>query len=174
MTIKQFEHASDTAKMAYLVLCLENYLLTKMPDRDWTPVLEILWTITNYESWDDWSGVITEIIPSLFFETPGYQDFEEITEEQYHKIAALYQDIPAAWEALTSAVQHAAPLYANGTRDCCAYADNDADLVIKTLQREGVPLPDVDVAALSPAPARGEMDTPINAADLSHVLDYQP
>lgn len=174
MTIKQFEHASDTAKMAYLVLCLENYLLAKMPDRDWTPILEILWSVTSCESWDDWSGAVGEIIPSVFFETPDCQGFEDLTEEQYHKIAALYQDIPAAWEDLTYSVHHAAPLYANGTRGCCANADKDADLVIKTLQQEGVPLPDVDVAALSPAPARGELDAPINAADLSHVLDYQP
>ena len=175
MIIKQLESASSTGKMAYLVLCLEGYLLEKMPERDWTPILEILWQVTSSECCLDlWSDNVVEIIPSLFFETPGYQDFDYLTEDQYRKIAVLYQNVSAAWEDLVSAVQHAAPLYANGTRGCCEYADEDVDFVAEVMRREGVPLPDVDIASLSPKPAHGEPDKPIDAAQLSRVLDYQP
>ncbi len=175
MIVKRLEGASNTGKMAYLVLCLEDYLLEKMPERDWTPILEILWRVTDGDCCLDlWSDAVVEIIPSLFFETPGYQEFDCLTEEQYHKIRLLYQDIPAVWEDLVSAVQHAAPLYANGTRGCCEYADEDVDFVVETMRREDVPLPVIDIALLSPKPARGELDKPIDAAKLSRVLDYQP
>ena len=174
MIIGQFERASDTGRMAYLILCLEEYLTVKMPERDWTPVLEVLWSFTRFESWDDWSAAAADIIPSCFFDAQGPQDFEYLSKEQCDKIAVLYQDIPEAWEELLGAVQHAAPLYANGTRDCREYADEDANLVAQIMQKEGVPLPSEDVASLSPAHPRAEHDKPIDAALLSRVLDYQP
>ena len=80
--------------MAYAILCVEQYLLTKYPDRDWSHLSEEMWPVTN-TYWDEWAERFMEIIPQYLFEHVSYQesDFEFLEETDYNVFSDLFRGI---------------------------------------------------------------------------------
>ncbi len=80
--------------MAYAILCVEQYLKTKYPDKDWSRLSERMWPVTNM-SWDEWAEEFMEIIPQYLFENDTYEesDFEFLEEADYEEFTGLFKDI---------------------------------------------------------------------------------
>ena len=60
-----FENISVTGRIAYGIMCAEEYLVYKYPDKDWVVVFKAFWEITNLELWDEWIDKTVEIARSM-------------------------------------------------------------------------------------------------------------
>ena len=47
-----FKNISITGRLCYLFMCIEKYLISMYPDKDWTVVAERLWLWTE-TYWDE-------------------------------------------------------------------------------------------------------------------------
>ncbi len=91
-----FENISVTGRIAYGIMCAEEYLVYKYPDKDWIVVFKDFWEITNLELWDEWIDKTVEIIPEYLFEFNSYISscFEYLTESKYNKLKKVYNNTP--------------------------------------------------------------------------------
>ena len=89
-----FENISVTGRIAYGIMCAEEYLVYKYPDKDWVVVFKDFWEITNLELWDEWIDKTVEIIPEYLFEFNSYKSscFEYLTESKYNKLKRVYNN----------------------------------------------------------------------------------
>ena len=93
-----FNNISMTGRLCYLFMCIEKYLTTLYPDRDWTPVSERLWSWTDHY-WNEAQDNTDQIIPEYLFEFSTYERtnkrcFEgELSKEHYDTMLKLYDGI---------------------------------------------------------------------------------
>ena len=92
MDIYGFEEVSFVGRIAYGIMCAEEYLTQQYPCKNWILVFESFWKITNLDLWDNWMDEVIEIIPQYLFEFNDYQssDFEYLTSEKYNELKNLY------------------------------------------------------------------------------------
>ena len=85
---------SMNGRMAYIILCIERYLLVKYPHKDWSKLSKIMWQATS-EPWDEWMDTFIEIIPQYLFEFDSYEeaDFEELSENDYDYFVELFDGV---------------------------------------------------------------------------------
>ena len=67
MVIDNLKTVSMNGRMAYSIMCVEKYLISIYPERDWNALARKMWDVTNMP-WDDWSERFIEIIPQYLFE----------------------------------------------------------------------------------------------------------
>ena len=60
MNKKDFENISMNGRLAYQLMCVERYLVSKYPNKDFTKLMELLWQVTNGMYWDTFSGYLIE------------------------------------------------------------------------------------------------------------------
>lgn len=96
--IKGFHNITMTGRLCYIFMCIERYLTTLYPERDWTPVSKRMWQWTTHwwnESWDIYSQAVPEFI--LEFDT--YEETNErsyegnLDKDDYDEITALFRGI---------------------------------------------------------------------------------
>lgn len=94
LDIEKMSSISMNGRMAYIILCIEKYLLQKYPDKDWKDLSCRMWRATS-EPWDEWIDEFIEIIPQYLFEFDNYDesDFEELSEEEYDYFVELYEGV---------------------------------------------------------------------------------
>ena len=94
MNYYDFENISVVGRIAYGIMCAEEYLIHKYPDKNWTIIFEDFWKITNLELWDNWMDEIIEIIPEYLFEFNDYQSsgFEFLTEAKYNELKKIFDN----------------------------------------------------------------------------------
>ena len=76
-------------------MCFEKYVKQKYNKKNWVPLLDILWKITDGSIyWDDWASKICELIPENILEFKEYrsENFQEITYDEYLFFTGLYKD----------------------------------------------------------------------------------
>ncbi len=85
---------SMNGRMAYGIKCVEKFLLTVYPDKNWAILSEKMWPVTNMP-WDEWSEAFMEVIPQYLFEFDNYSDsgFEFISEDEYDSFVKLYSGV---------------------------------------------------------------------------------
>jgi len=90
---------SMNGRMAYIILCIEKFLLTKYPEKNWKELSKRMWKVTSIP-WDVWIDEFIEIIPQYLFEFDNYDesDFEELSEEEYKYYSDLYDGITEGLE----------------------------------------------------------------------------
>ena len=99
---KRFENITMTGRMCYIFMCMERYLLSLYPDRDWTLVAKKMWqwpaaSCWHDDEWDAYISIMSELVMTGY-RTEGYgtvQDyidasFHGITREEYEQAVALY------------------------------------------------------------------------------------
>ncbi|RDU24230.1 hypothetical protein [Anaerosacchariphilus polymeriproducens] len=93
--MEELKNISITGRIGYGIMCLEEYLLTKYPNKDWSFILEKYWQITSLELWDIWMDEVIEIIPEYLFEFDDYEssDFEHLSYENYLKLKEIYKGV---------------------------------------------------------------------------------
>lgn len=93
--INPFAPVSMVGRTAYIIMCVEKFLLTQYPDRNWTPLAEILWKATS-ENWGSWTDEYCGWLPDVLLQYPSYEtiDFKQyMSREQYEAAMALYAGI---------------------------------------------------------------------------------
>ena len=93
-----FEDVSVRGRIAYGIMCAENYLIAKYPKKNWIMVFEIFWKVTlveRLEFVDDWVDEVCDILPECLFEFPNYEmsDFEILTKDKYNDFKMLYSGV---------------------------------------------------------------------------------
>lgn len=53
-------------RMAYVIMCVEKYLLNKYPNRNWKLFSEILWKSTSTD-WAFWTDMYSAYIPDVLW-----------------------------------------------------------------------------------------------------------
>lgn len=69
----ELENLSLTGRLCYLFMCIERYLTTCYPERDWTPAAKRCWQWTNV-FWDEGSDIYSTIVPEYLFEFDNYNE----------------------------------------------------------------------------------------------------
>ena len=92
MNSKNFVDISIRGRIAYVILCFENYVKVKYPDVDMMPVLKMMWAVVDSSDYIDNSAYrYLEIVPECLFEKDYYASdvFETLTEDEYNKFIKL-------------------------------------------------------------------------------------
>lgn len=100
MNKKTFYGISIRGRVAYAIMCFEEYVIAKYPERDFSPVSKIMWNIVSAsDSIDISAEKYMEIIPEYLYEFSVYEDadFEYLTKEQF---LSLREIIPSDCEDL--------------------------------------------------------------------------
>lgn len=95
--VKKIRKLSLTGRMCYLFMCVEKYLVTLYPQKDWTPVAKRCWQWTR-RYWDEGWDVYSVVVPEYLFEYGSYEKMKQdynglLTEEDYYILTDLFQDI---------------------------------------------------------------------------------
>lgn len=101
----RFPNLTMNARMCYIFMCIERYLLTLYPDRNWKPVAKRMWNWTT-SCWTD-SDILDayiEMEPDCVLEYESYEgylndDGHTMTEDEYKEFLALYNGITTGCES---------------------------------------------------------------------------
>jgi len=95
----KFNTISMNGRMAYVIMCVERFLVTVYPEKDWKLIAQKMWKATS-QNWGDWPEEYYEIIPEYILSTNGYnsEEYEYISEDEYHIILDLYNGITSGSE----------------------------------------------------------------------------
>ena len=142
---------SMNGRMAYTIMCVEAYLVSKYPDRDWTIVSREMWKATN-EYWDIFYDAFCELLPEIFLTYDSYNEdlAKSISEEEFKIIKQLYAGITTGSEDESN--DEFAQMIRKPFDFCMAYegtgiGDGSEGYAIrkeaeKILTENGIPLPD--------------------------------
>ncbi len=96
--IKEFYNITMTGRLCYIFMCMEKYLVTLYPERDWTPVAKRMWQWT--ENWWDEAWYIYSIaVPEFIMEFDTYEETKEreyegnLEKDDYEEMTALFRGI---------------------------------------------------------------------------------
>lgn len=151
MTISDFVNISMNGRMAYLILCVEKYLLSKYPDTDWSILAKWMWKSTS-DYWDEWGNKFIEIIPEYLFEFDSYEtsDFEAISKDEYLYFSNLFRDKQDIINELLQKLYDMQEVYiytsipGNGNEAIQIVLD-----MCNLLENENVPLPELSIVSFS-------------------------
>ncbi|MBD5112277.1 MAG: hypothetical protein HDT42_07070 [Ruminococcaceae bacterium] len=93
-----FKSISLTGRLCYLFMCIERYLITCYPDRDWTPAAKRCWQWTN-RYWNDGCDIYAPVVPEFLLEYDNYEDANRLafdamlSREDYAELTELYDGI---------------------------------------------------------------------------------
>ena len=95
----KLKDVSLNGRMAYTIMCVEAFLVSRYPDRDWTIISREMWKATN-EYWDVFYDAFCELLPEIFLNYDSYNaDLEKsISEEEFKSIKQLYDGITTGTE----------------------------------------------------------------------------
>lgn len=152
MRKKDFYNISMAGRLAYQLMCLERYLLTKYPDNNFQELMKLLWPATNGMFWDKFVGYVIELSPSYFMEFDSYekQIWHDVSKELYDKmkptISTLGSDIDELFELLKD---QAYVFEGTGVQKPGIESINIIFETIKILKDNNIPIPDVKAVAFS-------------------------
>ena len=151
MNSSDFENISMKGRMAYIILCVETYLLAKFPEEDWSTLSQWMWSVTS-SYWDNWGYKFIEIIPEYLFEFPSYEesDFEQLTNEEYDFFTKLLKNKPAELNQLLLKAHDLEEVYCY-TR-IPKHGQEAIDIVLEVcsiLEKNKIPLPDIQLVQFS-------------------------
>lgn len=87
-----YDKLSIRGRVAYAIMCFENYVNFKYPDKDMSNVAEIMWKIIDDSDYIDNSAYrYMEIIPEYLFEAEDFvsSQFDYLTEQDYNYFTEL-------------------------------------------------------------------------------------
>lgn len=175
MDIKIFSNISWRGRVAYAIMCLEKYLVTKEPNKDWTPLSKKLWTITGGKMFlDEWSDRVIDILPKCLLEFKDFasSDFTYLTEEEYNTFKNLYEGLGEDFSQLMEKIHEMEEVYAytviddNGEK--CAEILEE---IIQILEKNSIFLPDYNLVTFSKFEEKEGRGEPFDGTKLSIVLN---
>lgn len=81
---------SVAGRIAFIIMCIEKYIVVQYPEKDWSPLAEEMWKF-NDSYWDEWIDSLIDLFPEYINE---YNEFEEYTGKySYDTFRNLYKDL---------------------------------------------------------------------------------
>lgn len=153
--IEELNNLTLTARLCYVFMCIEKYLITIYPDKDWSPVAKRMWSWTNFywdEGWDNYSVVVPEFILEFdSYEETNNRGFDgKLSIDDYLTFSKLYKEITDGKGTSEFDKMLIAPIdYANlceGAADSWAMEQTTEILkeIISILNKNNIGLPNID------------------------------
>ena len=95
---REWRELSLTGRLCYLFMCIEKYLVTCYPDRDWTPVAQRCWQWTNVY-WNEGLDTYEPVVPYYLLEFDNYEEANRrefdgnLPEKDYLILKKLFEGI---------------------------------------------------------------------------------
>ena len=87
---EKLKSVSVAGRIAFIIMCIEKYLVAQYPEKDWTPLAEEMWKF-NDSYWDEWLDSFVDLFPECIDENDS---FEEYTGKySYDTFRNLYKDL---------------------------------------------------------------------------------
>lgn len=87
---EKLKSVSVAGRIAFILMCIEKYLVTQYPEKDWIPLAEEMWKF-NDSYWDEWLYSFIDLFPECIDENDS---FEEYTGKySYDTFRNLYKDL---------------------------------------------------------------------------------
>lgn len=147
MSKNDFKKISLNGRVSYGISCFENTLVhLNYNVSDWKMILEYLWEFTSIEYLDDWSGIVSEIIPENLLEFKTYEehDFEYLDENNFKYLYRLYQNIDEKIDFVMTAIYNIGCAHAySGIVGCGEESLEELGILIDYMIKSNIPLPDI-------------------------------
>lgn len=171
---------SMNGRMAYIILCIEKYLLEMYPEKDWKELSKRMWKATS-EAWDEWMDSFIEIIPQYLFEFDTYEDsdFEELSEEEYKFFIDLYSGVTEGlFDDSTNKVGYIINTLKLMEEVYCytsipGTGEESIDLILQVceiLEEDNVSLPDLDLVEFTSFDERNGWGEKFDGEKMSMIL----
>lgn len=175
MDINIFSNISWRGRVAFAIMCLEQYLITKEPNKNWTPLSKKLWAITDGKMLlDEWSNRVIDLLPECFFAFKDYasSDFTYLTEEEYNTFKNLYEGLGEDFSQLIEKVHEMEEVYAytviDDNGDKCAEVLEE---IIQILEKNSISLPDYNLISFSKFGENEGRGEPFDGTKLSIIMN---
>ena len=171
---KTFENISIRGRIAYTIMCAENYVLEKYPNRNWKPLFCELWKIASSDIyWDQWAERIIEIIPEYLYEFPDYEtsDFEYLTKQEYELFSKLQAKMPKDWNTILQTIYDMEEI--NAYTNVHGVGIDTLILlekIVDIMKKENVKFPDPKAVSFSAFSQREGRGDPFDAKKLSLII----
>ena len=137
----ELRNISLTGRLCYLFMCIEKYLVSVYPDRDWTPVAKKCWQWTNV-FWNEGCDEYDKIVPSYLLEFDNYKETNErefdgmLSQKEYDTFVKLYAGISNGREESDIDRILMMPVEFNNVCECSdfCYADEPSLVIIQEAQ----------------------------------------
>lgn len=153
MFADNFKDISLLGRISYGIMCAEKYATCKAPTKNWSPLFERLWTVTDSDTyWDIWADQVVELLPECLFDSNEYSpsDFEYLTEAEFGEMRALSSGMPPEWNTLLKRIHDMEDVYVYTTiPQEGALSLNYLQEIVSTLANEGIDLPDWEKVSFS-------------------------
>lgn len=163
---KQLRKLSATGRFCYLFLCIETYLLTRYPQKDWSPIAKRMWQWTE-QYWSEGSDVYAVVVPEYLFEFDTYAQtnasFEgRLSENEYTELLQLFDGVTSGNpdDEINQVLQ--LPLDFCGLCEGCSYGQamewvqSVFDTLYDIFAMQNIPLPDINQIRKSPVYSKWE------------------
>lgn len=177
---EKLNQVSINGRMAYLIMCVEAYLVAKYPYRDWSLVAQRLWRATDM-NWADWSEMYSSLIPDVLFQYTEYDPesfVDSISEEEYKQLKVLYSGITDGLEDDSSdelnrmlnlpfdmSMVYEGTVIGDGTESIAIIKE-----AVSILNTNGIQPPDLDKVTFSSASERNGWGNDFDGSFLSIIL----
>ena len=168
-----FENVSLTGRIAYGIMCAEEYLLQEYPYKDWAIIFENFWKITDLELWDEWMDETIEIIPQYLFEFDNYKssDFDFLTEDKYNALKNLYGNINEDVNMLLKMVYDLANSHAySSIKGKGEESLRQLKEITTFLEEKGISLPDIEKVQTHLFSEKNGWGNPFDGTNLSKII----
>lgn len=161
---------SVAGRIAFIIMCIEKYLVVKYPEKDWSPLAEEMWRFSD-SCWDEWLYSFTDLLPEYIDE---YSNFEEYNGKySYDTFVNLYADINNDVNELLVLLTEFMELY---MYTCvCEFTESEFPEVIEEvvgyLTKNNIPVPDVEKVSFSEFRQRHGFGDKFDGRYLSIILN---
>lgn len=151
MELSVFNNISMNGRMAYLIMCVENYLISRYPDKDWSVLAQKMWWATS-TYWDDWDYEFMEIIPEYLFSKNDYIScgFDALSEEDYDYYTNLFRNMPDDFNRLLLNLHKLQEVYCYSSIP--SYGKEAVEIVfdsVSILEKSNIVIPDSKLISFS-------------------------
>lgn len=148
---KELENISMNGRIAYIILCIEKYLITKFSDTNWSTLSEWMWKATS-SYWDEWANKFIEIVPEYLYEFETYEksNFNTITKEEYQYFYNLFKENKEIIDELLQKLLEIEEIYSYSSIP--GFGEDAIQIVLETtkiLERDNVELPNLNSVKFS-------------------------
>ncbi|MBD5088828.1 MAG: hypothetical protein HDT30_08495 [Clostridiales bacterium] len=149
MDVNNFKTISLFGRIAYGVCCFENTItFLQYNVEDWKVVLKYLWEFSYIQYLDDWTGLLSEIIPENLLEFKKYEehDYSYLDKKSYEYLYNLYQNIDEKIDFVMTAIFDIGTSHAYS--EIVGYGKQSLDelkILIDYMYEKGIPLPDISL-----------------------------
>ncbi|MCM1505911.1 MAG: hypothetical protein NC177_02070 [Ruminococcus flavefaciens] len=146
--MEKLRSISVAGRIAFIIMCIEKYLVVKYPEKDWSPIAEEMWRF-NDSYWDEWLYSFTDLLPEYIDE---YNNFEEYNGKySYDTFVNLYEDTGIDINELLVLLTEFMEIY---LYTCVSHYTESMfpeviEEVLSYLTKNNIPVPDVEKVSFS-------------------------